>query len=228
MAMRLLVSSSYPAPTVLSSVGGGFVLLGGVLLAGWDVWTVLAVYWLENVALGLFNLPRMVLARGPLVRTSVGSFSPRGARWIGWLAMPLFAFHYGAFCLVHGLFVLVILPGAVGIIELDQAFDLGAAPVAGEALVANGALIGMAGLLELRDWVRTGQARTASVGELMTAPYRRVVLLHLVLLIGGIAISATGEAVPLVVVLIVAKVAYDLRGAAPAARTAGARATLES
>lgn len=228
MAMRLLVSRSYPAPTVLSSVGGGFVLLGGVLLAGWDVWTVLAVYWLENVALGLFTLPRMALARGPLLQTPIGSFSPRWARWIGLVAMPFFALHYGGFCLVHGLFVLVILPSSIGVIELDHAFDLAAAPVAGEALVANGALIAVAGLLQLRDWLGAGLARTASVGQLMTAPYRRVVLLHLVLLVGGIAISVTGNAVPLIVLLILAKVAYDLRAAAPGTRIAEARPALES
>ena len=39
--------------------------LFGVLFLGWNVWTILIVYWLENGIVGVFNVLKMLRAEGP-------------------------------------------------------------------------------------------------------------------------------------------------------------------
>ncbi len=38
----------------------------GVLFLGWDVATILVLYWIENGIVGLLNIPKILLARGAL------------------------------------------------------------------------------------------------------------------------------------------------------------------
>ncbi|MEJ0022031.1 MAG: DUF6498-containing protein [Alphaproteobacteria bacterium] len=68
----------------------------GVLFGGWSAFALLLLYWLENVVIGVFNIARMIaagVAKGP------------GGIAACLFVVPFFAFHYGMFCLVHGIFV---------------------------------------------------------------------------------------------------------------------------
>jgi hypothetical protein len=41
----------------------------GVLFFGWSLLTILVLFWLENGIVGFWNIPRILLARGSIVRT---------------------------------------------------------------------------------------------------------------------------------------------------------------
>jgi hypothetical protein len=64
----------------------------GVLFFGWSLITVLVLYWLENGIVGLWNIPRIALARGddPLASPTLGQVSL-------WMLIPFFVIHYGLF-----------------------------------------------------------------------------------------------------------------------------------
>ena len=94
--------------------------LVGVLIFDWSLFTILVLYWLENGIVGVWNVPRIILARGPLVSGNVGAAATTGPIGSGLIgpraatrlsAIPrtamavFFAFHYGMFWLVHGIFV---------------------------------------------------------------------------------------------------------------------------
>ena len=51
----------------------------GVLFFGWSLITILVLYWLENGIIGLWNIPRIALARGDDQSTSpmLGRRGPR-------------------------------------------------------------------------------------------------------------------------------------------------------
>jgi hypothetical protein len=100
-------------------VAANLIPLVGVLFFGWSLWTILAIYWAENGIVGLWNIPKILLAEGALLPGRVGA----GDR--PWAVQPVpgagrvfmagfFAVHYGLFWLVHGVFVLV-LPSFLGI-----------------------------------------------------------------------------------------------------------------
>jgi len=126
--------------TAIALVIANAIPLVGVLFFGWSLWTILVLYWVENGIVGLWNIPKILLARGSLlpafVRSAVftGMASPAadpgstgetagpGAGpampFIGRVAMAaFFVIHYGGFWLVHGLFVFV-LPTFLGFASL--------------------------------------------------------------------------------------------------------------
>lgn len=82
-------------------VAANVLPLIGVLFWGWDVFPLLALFWMENVVIGLFFILRMICA------------DPRDpALWAGKLFMvPFFCLHYGMFTAVHGVFVFSLFGG---------------------------------------------------------------------------------------------------------------------
>jgi hypothetical protein len=53
LAARLRSSSA-------ALIAANLLPLGGVLFRGWDVFLVMALFWLENVAIGLFAIAKIV------------------------------------------------------------------------------------------------------------------------------------------------------------------------
>ena len=56
------VGSSYGA--VVALIVANAIPLFGVLFLGWNVWTILTIYWLENGVVGFFNVLKMAQAAG--------------------------------------------------------------------------------------------------------------------------------------------------------------------
>ena len=50
---------------VVALVVANAIPLIGVLFLGWNVWTILTIYWLENGVVGVFNVLKMAKAAGP-------------------------------------------------------------------------------------------------------------------------------------------------------------------
>jgi hypothetical protein len=123
-AIALLVANAIP--------------LIGVLFFGWSLLTILVLFWIENGIVGLWNIPRILLARGsvlqslpnmPMDAAMNATGDPQAAaelqaRWqalrnqgmpplnvggIGRAGMALFFLvHYGLFWAVHGIFVFAL------------------------------------------------------------------------------------------------------------------------
>ena len=49
---------------VVALLAANAIPIIGVLFFGWSLMTILVLYWLENGIVGLWNIPRMLLARG--------------------------------------------------------------------------------------------------------------------------------------------------------------------
>ena len=139
--------------------------------------------------------------------------------------IPFFVVHYGLFWLVHGVFVLT-LPMFAGFGADIGLSDLGAGGSAdplGILIVLVGLVISH-GLSFSLNYIRRGEYRRATVAGQMFAPYGRLVVLHLTILFGGIAIASTGAPVAAILILVAVKIVMDLgfhlaehRGPAPTA-----------
>ncbi len=200
---------------IVALVAANLFPVAGVLFFGWNVWTILALYWLENGIVGLFNIPKLLLARGPMVvpLRAAGSLTlplrlPAAARFV---AVPFFVFHYGMFWLVHGLFVLVVLPSATrfGGDQLDLAPTL--VPSPGTLALAAIALFGSHLVSFWTNFLGGREYERRSAIQQMAEPYRRVVLLHVTLVVGGIVASVTTAPIGLLLVLVALKIGLDLR-----------------
>jgi uncharacterized protein DUF6498 len=224
VAWYRLGSSSYGAVAALL-VANAIPLLG-VLFLGWNVWTILTIYWLENGVVGVFNVLKMARAEGPVLGgVAAGSLTRNGLPIPGSakaVLIPFFIVHYGLFWLVHGVFILT-LPMFTGLAGGGTlAFD----PETGAPVVASGTqaitsdpwavaivIIGLFishGISYRSNYIGRGEYLRTSAARQMAAPYGRLFILHITIILGGIAIVITGAPASAVLVLVVLKTALDL------------------
>ena len=228
-AVRLAQASS-PTTSIALLVGVNLIPLAGVLFWGWNIATLLVLYWIENGIVGVLNVPKMLLARGdsapaaPIPSANRLAGDGPAAR-VG--LVLFFLAHYGIFWLVHGVFVLTLTTFAGQMVEPSfpgpafppdvlpgQVDALGRAVAAGPDLsaVAWGALAlaishgtsFVVNFLGRREYLAVSPLRQ------MAAPYGRVVILHLAILLGAFVSLAIGSPIGAVIVLVILKTAVDL------------------
>jgi hypothetical protein len=120
-------------------IGANLIPLVGVLFWGWSTFEVVALYWLENVIIGVINVLKMItcspdpgLMRSMMekkiaekehlsieeqtqvdqARKAFDKFGGNAGalnHGVKFFLIPFFAVHYGGFCLGHGFFVFFLL-----------------------------------------------------------------------------------------------------------------------
>jgi hypothetical protein len=207
---------------VASLILANLVPLAGVLWFGWSVRTVLIVYWLENGVVGAFNVLKMLHAEGTdpvrpevivapdgrrfrVAATARSVIPPRFERIA---AIPFFIAHYGVFWLVHGIFVLTLPLFAIA--AADQALSTDTSPEPGQILVVLVLLAISHGVSYRLNFIGRGEYLRVSPTRQAMAPYGRLVILHVTIIIGGVAIAVTGASVAAIVVLVLLKTTMDL------------------
>ena len=174
------------------------VPLVGVLSWGWQSFDLIFLYWLENLIIGVFTVLRMLIRPyGHAVELVFPLF-----------LAPFFCVHYGMFCMGHGMFVVSLFGQA----EAGQAGLAAAVFSVLSSPYMLAAVLALA-LIQLADWIRDVLHRglgADGVKDLMTAPYRRIFVLHITILAGGFALTALNEPVAGLMILIAVKTGSDL------------------
>jgi hypothetical protein len=166
------------------------------------------LYWSENLIIGFYNLLKMLVVGG--LRAIFPAL--------------FFLLHYGGFCAVHGLFIVSLLleqPASMGedppwplfLVFLQLLLDvveqvLAQAPP--EWLVAFVGLLISHGYSFVSNFLLGGEREQASTRDLMSAPYKRIVILHVAIIAGGFAVAALGQPLVLLIVLIALKLVLDI------------------
>jgi len=212
----LIGKSPKPALSVAFLVAANIAPLAGVLWFGWDAATIILVYWTENLVIGFYNILRIAFLRADCLFGQVSKL----------LAMPFFTLHFGGFCAVHGLFLTMLLaghntpdlgspggewPGPLVFLQLLvrvvsamwKARPDGAGWIVASLAVSHG-------LSFVYNYIVRGEYARTTVGELMARPYKRIVLLHVALLAGGVPIMMAGSPAPLLVILVLLKIGGDV------------------
>lgn len=181
----------------------------GVLFFDWDTFLVVYLFWCENLILGVCNLLRMAFACGA---KGVGQHIVKP------LAAAFFVVHYGMFTVAHGSIILQVF-GAERLGWENAIFgpDFFAPVIEGliqlwpEIWVGFVALSASHLLSFLVNYLGGGEYRRTRVEDTMKQPYRRVVVLHLAVCFGALAVAAAGNLTGLLALLVVLKIAVDLR-----------------
>jgi Family of unknown function (DUF6498) len=198
-------------PSVIAIIVANLTPLVALFVFHWDVFSLLFLFWLENVIIGVFNVLKMLLA-------GVGARDLPPFGWVAFTALkcfliPFFCFHYGLFTFVHGMFII----GFFGKSALHQ-FGLLNLQLIIQIIHENHLEWSFASLVAghlisfVWDYLWSGEFRRSNPMELMVQPYRRVVVMHLTVLLGGILAMALKLPEAALVLLVVLKVAADLWG----------------
>jgi hypothetical protein len=228
-AVRLAQATSSTTSAALL-VAFNLVPLAGVLLWGWNVATILVLYWVENGIIGVLNIPKILLASGPSepptrtldVRGIGPVVVPRSAGMTSKFGLvPFFVVHYGLFWFVHGVFVFTLptfaalradsfdpIGAEIGTIRAGLgAFGPDMAAVAWSAVGLGISRVAsfLINFLGRREYLTVSPARQ------MFAPYGRLVILHLTILFGAFVSLTIGSPIGAIIVLVALKTIVDLR-----------------
>jgi hypothetical protein len=165
-------------------LAANLVPVAGVLLWDWSVFALIVLFWMENVIVGVFFALRMLCA------------DPRDpALWAAKLFMvPFFCFHYGMFTAIHGVFVFTLFGGKAYPVQDLRVLEPAARAAAELGLwLPLAALLASHGFSFLWNYLYRGELRHAQLSRLMAKPYGRVVVLHVAIILGGIAAMASSS-----------------------------------
>lgn len=192
------------APSVIVLIAANLLPLAGVLFWGWDLFTLLLLYWAETGIIGFYAIIQMAILAG----------------WGALFYVPFFVVHFGGFMLGHFLFLTATFGSGSRIsTRLEDLPETVASSVDGRGLwLALGALFvshGVSFLLNvLVPFFRGGRAALVKDGEVptsaMSGVYGRVIVMHVTILIGALLAQMFGSPIAAFILLIALKTAIDL------------------
>ena len=196
----------------------------GVLTLGWDVLSILLLYWTESVIIGAINVIRMMkcspenilvglapLQRGNSippealaeVRSKIPSQVFNGLKFI---IIPFFIVHYGGFCFGHLMAVIGFFSDA----EIEGIFGNSLQYFwQTEYWIAVVAIAGSHLFSYFNNYVGKGEYKKANLMLLMQRPYGRIFVMQLTIIFGAGLVMWLGDPLPLIIVLVLAKTVID-------------------
>lgn len=174
-------------PAVMFLIVVNFIPVFGIVLFGWDVATIMALYWLENIVIGAVNIPKMWACEGGVgEKIFVSCF---------------FAFHYGFFCWGHMMF-------------LNDMFDT--QPII-SSVIEGGPVTWTVLSLAVSHLFSTAvnffgkkEYEDRKVSEQMFFPYGRIVAMHIVIIIGGMLVLLFKAPIIALILLVTIKTVMDI------------------
>ncbi len=240
--MQSLPRTQLIVPPWAALVAANAAVLLGVLFGQWDVYQLVLLYWLENVAIGLFGVLKILLVGPPFPK----DLPPKEARIAPFLVAVkivcalVFAFAFSWFTMMHGVFIIVMLGGARPAVDNPFTWNV-AFQGAMSVLRSPGFVVVLAlmfvghGWSYVIDYIRRRERYHANIHELMAAPFARVIALHVFIIGGGWVILGIGpQSVLLLLMFVAMKTGADIaahfyeRRRARRAKEADDRQELES
>ena len=184
----------YPSSLVLILVN--LVPLLGVLFFSWDIFTVIILYWMESAVIGFFNILKMQ-------KINNYKFTP---------LVPFFIMHYVIFMFVHLFFILQL---------FQPNLELASGQVAAfvivfeyfKALIISLSFIFLShGMSFVFNFIKKQEFKYVSLKKQMFVPYRRIIIMHIIIMLAGAGIIYTNysQEVSAVVFLVILKIIFDL------------------
>jgi hypothetical protein len=205
-----------PPFSILALITANLAPLFGVLFFSWDAASIVLLYWVENLIIGGYNILMMILVK----------VESRSAKFKKLFLIPFFCFHYGGFCAAHGFFLLTFFkiggdldafspqdpwPGPLVFVQLlvSVITRLWESRPAGFEWPVIGLVVSH-GISFIRNYLIAGEYLTRPIEKLMSRPYKRIVLMHVAIIAGGVPIMMLGSPVPLLCILIILKIGMDI------------------
>lgn len=192
--------------STLVLVLANLIPLAGVVLANWDIGDIMLLFWAESAIIGLFNLLKMWVV----------------GRWSVLFLGPFFIAHFGGFMVGHLLFIYALF------LSPPEGVDATAAQVVADFRQLWPALLGLLvshavsfrlNFLGRREYLST------DIRQQMSAPYRRIIVMHLTIIFGGFLSMAFSTPLLAMVLLVVLKIVVDVKAHAREHRTMDSRSS---
>ena len=201
----------------------------GVLFFGWDAFSIVLLYWTENIVVGFYNVMKMAFVKESSPIISEYS-STNNLEFIGIPIKPgkyslivFFIIHYGGFTMGHGLAIIALFNNDAFPSELTwpcflvflQAFIYGMFntfsrfPV--NILIGIACLFASHGISFVYNYFYRDERSRTSLQKLMGQPYARIVVLQITIIFGGWLTMTIGSPVGVLLILVLLKTIMDVK-----------------
>ena len=170
-----------------SLILSNLIPLIGVLFFGWDVSTILILYWSENVIIGFYNIIKMALAKGEV--------RPKQT-YERLFLIGFFIVHFGIFTFGHAAFVF-------SFFGTDNPSFQTLLPALLPLFISHGVSMFV-------HFIKNKEYKRVSFDKLFFQPYKRVVIMHLTIVFGAWVATAFHLPSLVLVVLIFLKITVDI------------------
>ncbi|MEN9604981.1 MAG: hypothetical protein RJB39_666 [Candidatus Parcubacteria bacterium] len=175
-----------------------------VLYFGLDVFPLVFLFWIETMIIGILNIPKLIFFH----------------RWKAIGVVPFFIIHFGGFMFVHLMFIIALFlmklkAGETYVGPLSDSSNVIAALfdyvhilwISIAVLALSHIFSFFTNYIGRKEYLNRDKNK-----DPMMLPYGRVILMHLVLLVGGFVVTLLGQEAIALFALIVLKVLVDIRG----------------
>ena len=189
----------------------------GVLFLGWSSISVIFIYIIETVIIGLFNIPKMIMAKADfdakLIKNKELSSPITGQKktketkegCLKAFLIPFFLIHYNFFIVIQGIFIYFIAKH-IGQQEVEpQSF------LTYDYLLSILFIVGSHAYSFYNNYVKKEEYKKASAIKLMFAPYKRIMIQQVTVLAGSFLIFYFEAPIIFMLVLIFLKIFFDVR-----------------
>jgi hypothetical protein len=192
------------APSVIVLIAANLLPLYGVLYGGWDLFSLMLLYWMETGIIGFFAIIQMALQ----------------ARWHALFLVPFFIVHFGGFMYGHFLFLSAFFGGGFRV--------SGISGVLWDHVTRHGLWLALIALFishlvsfivnVLRPmWHLTPghsgiehRQPLTDAQQVMMAPYGRIVVMHVTIIFGAMLSVMFNTKTAAYVLLIALKIVVDV------------------
>ena len=175
------------------------VPLAGVWLWEWDVFLLLLLFWCENVVIGVFGIARLVVAADSETLVQ-GLFQPL-----------FFTVHYGGFMFGHFMILFGMYEGFMGDAGREvEASDYYMTALENLNWVAIVALFISHGWSFVENFMGRREHENLSPMTAMALPYKRMMITHVALILGGFFLIERGQPLAGLVFLVLLKIGLDV------------------
>jgi hypothetical protein len=194
------LARAYRDPLSWAALSVDLLPVVAVLAFGWGATPLVALYWLENLVIGLFTIFRMIgTAAAALLNLATALF-----------VVPFFTVHYGGFCFGHGVFLNAFATGGENVFPTPVGLVRWAVGTAPEMLWFVAAIAAVSALFYAVDFIGRGEYRRSNPMAEMFSPYGRIVTLHIAIILGAAVAFSLNEPLLGVLLLILIRVVFGV------------------
>ena len=180
-------------------IAANLLPLIGVLLWEWDVFFLLLLFWCENIIIGVFGIARLIVA-GESENAVEGLFLP-----------AFFLVHYGGFMFGHFMLLFALYSShAAGAGQAAEPADYYRMAIENLNWIAVVALFVSHGWSFIENYMGKREYENLRPGAAMALPYRRMMITHVALLVGGFFLVEQGQPLAGLVLLVLLKIVLDM------------------
>lgn len=178
----------------LALITSNIIPVIGVLFFKWDASAIIFLYWFENIVVGIYNILKMALAQAPPTTTGTvgGKVTPANKAFV----IPFFILHFGMFTFVHGVFVFSLFIKDLVLIQ--------------SLIIALASLFVSHGISFTTNYLGKEEYKRTAPDSLMMAPYKRVVIMHFVIILSGMFTIFSNQSMVSLLLLVLLKTLADL------------------